>query len=39
MLDIIWLAKNSQGAFTRIITIILLISKVQTRAVVTTKMC
>ena len=30
-MDIIWLAKNSQGAFTRIITIILLISKVRAR--------
>jgi len=31
-MDIIWLAKNSQGVFTRIISIILLISKVQARA-------
>jgi len=30
-MDIIWLAKNSQGAFTRTITIILLISKVRAR--------
>jgi len=30
VLDIIWLAKNSQGAFTRTITIILLIFKVPT---------
>ncbi|KAF9652021.1 hypothetical protein BDM02DRAFT_3061464, partial [Thelephora ganbajun] len=30
VLDIIWLTQNSQGAFTRAITIIILISKVPT---------
>jgi hypothetical protein len=30
-MDIIWLFKNSQGALTRIITIILLISKASSR--------
>lgn len=31
-MDIIWLAKNSQGVLTRIITIILLIFKVRVHA-------
>lgn len=34
-MDIIWLARNPQGALTRIITIVLLISKAHLASIVT----
>ena len=37
MLDVIWLSKNPQGVLTRIITIILLISKVRLASAITPK--